>query len=139
MTGAGDLAGTSSITFAPTGAAGTPGVMEGASTVTFTGEANISRWRMVGRMFLHTAANWRTDGFFFEVEFRADAGTVRADLWDLTAGEVVQGSAITTNSGTFTRQRSAKLSLRDGREYQTRFGADAADAGEYRAATLISY
>lgn len=91
-----------------------------------------------GSPFLFTAANWKTGILVYaEAYFRATTGTVYTDLYDLTSAALVASSTLTTSAATFTRVRSAALTLTDGHEYRFRISKTGVDAGEILSAKLI--
>lgn len=91
-----------------------------------------------GSPFLFTAANWKTSiPVYLEVYMRATAGTVYAELYDLTAAAIVAGTTLSTASATLTRIRASSVTLTDGHEYRIQISKSGSDAGEILSGKLI--
>ena len=137
LKGAGKLAGTATLTFG--GSASFGGNMAGTGTLSFAGNAAAVGWRLVGRPFLYTAANWNTV-FYLEVEYFGVSGTIYGEVWNQTDGASVEESRVSTGSGSvYVRQRSGPAPLTDGKVYRVRFGRAGGSSGNYKSGTLIAY
>ena len=87
------------------------------------------------------------DGTYFlfyrariEVVMKATTGTVYARLWDATESVEVDGSVISTDSGSLIRVRSSLFAgLVSGREYMIQGGHTAGDAGAWKSARFLIY
>jgi hypothetical protein len=74
----------------------------------------------------------------FEAVLKTDAGTARARLWNITDGIPVPGSEVTATETTFTRKRSAALTLpAAAKEYQAQLGNDEGNTTTGDGAGLI--
>ena len=90
-----------------------------------------------GVPFLYTLANWGAVNFYFEAYYKATTGTVYARLYNITDSSAVANSQVSTAQNTYQRDRSAALTLTDGKIYRAQFGKEGADAGKFLGAKLI--
>lgn len=91
-----------------------------------------------GMPFLYTSANWATgSSFYFEAYIRQTTGEAFARLYDNTAASAVTNGEVSTTSSSFTRLRTAALTLVNGNEYVVQFGTDPAHAGETLGGRII--
>lgn len=104
-----------------------------APTVTVTAPTFTS----YGLPLLFTAVNWGSVSIYLEAYVRATAGTVLARLYDDTAGAAVDGSEVSSASGSFVRLRSSALTLTDGNTYRLQFGRVVSAAGEFLGGKLV--
>jgi len=107
------------------------------SLTIFAPEVDVLYYTLCGIPFLYTSANWGTADFYLEVYMRATAGTVYAQLYDLTS----EGSAmqVSTNETSFTLVRSGAITLTNGHTYRLRVGKVDTDAGEIVGGKLVIY
>lgn len=79
-------------------------------------------------------------GARIEVVMKATTGTAYARLWDVTGAAEVDGSVISTDSGSLVRVRSSLFAgLVGGREYMIQGGHTAGDAGAWKSARFLIY
>ena len=91
-----------------------------------------------GSVFLYTSANWAGKYVYYEASLRATLGTAYSRLYNLTDGEVVADSEIsTTVTSGIDRVRSSALTLVNGKEYVAQFGRIAGDTGVFTGSRLI--
>lgn len=91
----------------------------------------------VGIPFEYVAANWENVEFRLRAYFRATAGTVYVDLYDVTAAAQVAGSQLSTNAATLTLYTSPVLTLVDGHSYILRVFKDVGASGGILNASLF--
>lgn len=112
-----------------------------AVAISGTTTLNLPTYTSLGMPFLYTANNWGTGGsgvsFYLEVYMRQTTGTVYARLLNETDTTAVTGSTLSTTSSTFTRVRTAALTLTDGKTYRVQFGKIGADAGKTMGGKLV--
>lgn len=102
-------------------------------------------YRFTTGIFKYVAANYSPLGsLYFEVVHRAKTGTVYARLaaweapYDPLTLVAVSGSELSTTSVTDVRQRTAPITLEDGKEYRAQFGKAGSDAGVAEGAEVIA-
>ena len=101
--------------------------------------ATVERWLRVGASYLHTQTAWANSvRFYFEVYMRATTGTARARLYDITTGQVLAGSSLTTASSALVRLRPAAVTVVSGHEYEAQVGTTGLDGGAVLSARIIA-
>ena len=102
-------------------------------------------YRFAKGMFKYVAAEHSSlASFYFQVVHRATTGTVYARLavWEAPYNPLtlvaVAGSELSTTSATDVRQRTAAITLEDGKEYRAQSGKVGADAGVLEDAEVMS-
>jgi hypothetical protein len=93
------------------------------------------------QFFYHQSGNYDTPGtvskFYFEAVIRASSGATAYAALYTAGGSYVTGTEVTTTSTSFTRVRSAEITLTNNTEYRLRIKTSSGGTGYLRNARIV--